>query len=168
MRDLKQSYRGIIFALRNLLNSRRDVKCKNAENALGAIMVQCVEQFVTLVNNKVVRHDWLPCWDKGCLMRLKADFIRYLYEIFPDNESYRRKCHEAYRSARSFFLENCLKDRAEWVYLNMNYSAFFYMVGETSRAQFINERLLNTLVARRCGDEIQMKLLMNLKFYNQL
>ena len=167
VRELKQSYREIILTLRSRLNLKEKVKCQNSTSVLSATLIQCVEQFAHILDNRIMHHNWLGAWDKGCLLRLKADFIRYLYEVFSDDENYQLKCHEAYRSARLFFLENSLQDQAEWVYLNMNYATFLYMIGETTTARFINEKLINSLVVRRCGKDVKEKLKFNLQFYEK-
>nr|CDS29264.1 calpain 5 [Hymenolepis microstoma] len=80
-KELRQSYRGIISALRDLLKSEKDIKCMNTLNTLRSTMVQCVEQFAVLISNKVIPNNWLPNWDKAILMRYSADFIRYLCEL---------------------------------------------------------------------------------------
>uniref|UniRef100_A0A5K3EFT1 14_3_3 domain-containing protein n=1 Tax=Mesocestoides corti TaxID=53468 RepID=A0A5K3EFT1_MESCO len=165
--ELKLSYREVVFAIRTSLHSKKAVACQNTTNALGAAFVQCVEQFVQIINNKVLCQNWLGAWDKACLMRLKADFIRYLSETFPQNEDYQRKCHDAYKSARLFFIENRLQEKAEWVYLQMNYAIFLHSVGFPSLAQYISEKLMRSLVVRRCGKDIQQKLRSNLRFYNK-
>ncbi|KAL5109067.1 hypothetical protein TcWFU_006343 [Taenia crassiceps] len=167
-RELKHSYRRIILVIRSRLSSERGVVCQNSTKALGATLMQCVEQFVHIVDDRVMRHKWLEAWDRGCLLRLKADFIRYLYEAFPANLTYQLKCREAYKSARLFFLEHGLQDKAEWVYLQMNYATFLHMLGDGSTARFINERLINSLVVRRCGKDIKAKLQLNLQFYSKL
>lgn len=164
-KELKQSYRGIISPLRDLLKSEKDVKCKNISNALRSMMVQCVEQFAVLIANKVIPNSWLPDWDKASLMRYSADFVRYLCEVFPENESYRRKCHDSYMIARSFYIENGLKDRIEWIHLNLNYSVFLHMIGDMRMARIITENLLNSLLLHRCGGEVQRRLEMNLEMY---
>ncbi|KAL5971141.1 hypothetical protein TSMEX_001147 [Taenia solium] len=166
-RELKHSYRGIILAIRSRLSSEKGIICQNSTKALGATLMQCVEQFVHIVDDRVMRHKWLEAWDRGCLLRLKADFIRYLYEAFPANLTYQLKCREAYKSARLFFLENDLQDKAEWVYLQMNYATLLHMLGDRSTARFINERLINSLVVRRCGKDIKAKLQLNLQFYSK-
>ena len=167
MRELKQSYREVILTLRSRLNTKGLIVCQNSTSVLSATLIQCVEQFVHILDNRIMHHNWLGAWDKGSLLRLKADFIRYLYEAFPSNSTYQLKCHEAYRSARLFFLENLLQDKAEWVYLNMNYATFLYTIGETNTARFINEKLINSLVVRRCGKDVKEKLKFNLQFYHK-
>uniref|UniRef100_A0A0R3XA42 Trafficking protein particle complex subunit 11 n=1 Tax=Hydatigena taeniaeformis TaxID=6205 RepID=A0A0R3XA42_HYDTA len=166
-RELRQSFRGIILTIRSRLSSEKGIICRNSTKALGAALMQCVEQFVHIVDDRVMRYKWLEAWDRGCLLRLKADFIRYLYEAFPANLTYQLKCQEAYKCARLFFLENGLQDKAEWVYLQMNYATFLYMLGNRSTALFINERLINSLIVRRCGKAIKAKLQLNLQFYSK-
>lgn len=167
-RELKHSYRGVILAIRSRLSSKKGIICQNSTKALGATLMQCVEQFAHIVDDRVMRHKWLEAWDRGCLLRLKADFIRYLYEAFPANLTYQLKCREAYKSARLFFLENGLQDKAEWVYLHMNYATFLHMLGDRSTARFINEKLIHSLVVRRCGKDIKAKLQLNLQFCSKL
>lgn len=166
-KELKQGYKEIIISLRDFLKSERKAKCKDVSNALKSMMIQCVEQFAILINNKVVPNDWLPHWDKASLLRHRADFIRYLCEVFPEIESYKKKCNDAYRIARAFCIENNLKDRFEWIHLNMNYSVFLFTSGNTRLAQVINENILNSSLFHRCDEETQRRLEANRKMYEE-
>ncbi|VDO07631.1 unnamed protein product [Rodentolepis nana] len=75
-KELRQSYRGVISALRDLFNSEKDTKCMNILNALRSMMVQCVEQFAVIITNKVIPNNWLPNWDKAILMRHNYAYIK--------------------------------------------------------------------------------------------
>lgn len=165
--ELKQTYREFISAARDLVTRKREYLTQSQQTEVQEALNYAVEQYIDIVDNKVVCQNWLSAWDKGGLLRLKADFLRYLAEADRKNEEKRRRCHEAYKNARLFFLENEMTNKAEWVYLQMNYASFLYLTGSRGAAQFLSRKIATSLVAKRCGKEIRDRLHSNLILYSK-
>ncbi len=164
--EIKQTYRDFIGTARSLITKKKDLLAESNVTEVYQALVTAVNQFSEIVDNRVICQNWLGTWEKAGMMRLKADFLRYIFEVEPTDE-FRRKCLEAYKNARLFFIENDLQNKAEWVYLQMNYASFLYSSGSQSAAHFLSKKLANSLVAKRCGKDIQQRLKSNLILYSR-
>uniref|UniRef100_A0A183TMH6 Protein kinase domain-containing protein n=1 Tax=Schistocephalus solidus TaxID=70667 RepID=A0A183TMH6_SCHSO len=166
--EIKRRYRDYVLSIRSFLTNPEVVVPQELREELKEQVRVVVEEYIRLLDEKVMRQFWAPAQDKASMLRLKADFLRYLLELNPGDETYTRRCQMTYKDTKLFFVEHRLQKTVEWVYLQMNYAAFLYMTGALSAALYISRQLTKSPLLSRCSKEVQKRLQSNLKLYQML
>ncbi|VDN29881.1 unnamed protein product [Dibothriocephalus latus] len=166
--EIKRRYREYVLSVRSLLTNPEITVPQELRGELKEQVKVAVEEYIRLLEEKVMRQFWAPVQDKGSMLRLKADFLRYLLELNPGEESYATRCQMTYKDTKLFFIEHKLQKTVEWVYLQMNYAAFLYMTGALNAALYISRQLTKSPLLSRCSKDVQKRLESNLKLYKML
>ncbi|CAL8101913.1 unnamed protein product [Calicophoron daubneyi] len=125
------------------------------------------EEFIDIVDTRVIPHFWVAVQIKGTLLRLKADYLRYLFEINPKNGSYQVRAHNAYTEAKTFFIAHRLTKSLEWYRLRLNYAALLYLDGFPTAAMFICQQLLRSSKLKSFDAAIEQRVRRNVEFFKR-
>ncbi|KAF6769495.1 hypothetical protein AHF37_12590 [Paragonimus kellicotti] len=125
------------------------------------------EEFIQIVDDRVIPYYWVSIYVKGNLLRLKADFLRYLFEIHPKNGNYQVRAHNAYTEAKTFFTTHRMTKTSEWYRSRLNYAALLYLDGFPTAALFICQQLLKSAKTKVFDSAFEKRIRKNVDFFKR-
>ncbi|CAH8562894.1 unnamed protein product [Dicrocoelium dendriticum] len=164
IRKIRSCYESLVTQLRVAilcphLDERKDT--------LKAKLRTYCEEFIQIVDERVMPYYWVSVQVKSHLLRLKADYLRYLFEIHPKNGTYQVRAHNAYTEAKSFFVSHRLTRTSEWYRLRLNYSALLYLDGFPTAAMFLCQRLLKSAKLKLFDSAFEKRIRKNVDFFKR-
>ncbi|KAA3680647.1 uncharacterized protein DEA37_0005323 [Paragonimus westermani] len=125
------------------------------------------EEFIQIVDDRVKPYYWVSIYVKGNLLRLKADFLRYLFEIHPQNGNYQVRAHNAYTEAKLFFTTHRMTKTSEWYRSRLNYATLLYLDGFPTAALFICQQLLKPSKTKAFDSVFEKRIRKNVDFFKR-
>ncbi|KER26755.1 hypothetical protein X801_07034 [Opisthorchis viverrini] len=125
------------------------------------------EEFIQIVDERVLPFYWVSVFVKGNLLRMKADFLRYLFEIHPENGIYQVRAHNAYTEAKAFFAEHRMNKSLEWCRLKLNYATLLYLDGFPTAAMFSCQQLLKSAKSKVYDARFERRVRKNVDFFKR-
>lgn len=163
-RRIKACYEKLVPSLRVIiLRSPLDEK----KEVYKSKMRDYCEEFIELVDRRIAPHFWVSTSIKGHFLRLKADYLRYLFEIHPKCGIYQVRAHNAYTEAKAFFTQNHMTKTVEWYRLRLNYAALLYLDGFPTAAMFICQQLLKSTKSKLINTTMEQRIRRNVEFFKR-
>ncbi|TGZ73051.1 hypothetical protein CRM22_001734 [Opisthorchis felineus] len=125
------------------------------------------EEFIQIIDERVLPFYWVSVFVKGNLLRMKADFLRYLFEIHPENGGYQVRAHNAYAEAKAFFAEHRMNKSLEGCRLKLNYATLLYLDGFPTAAMFSCQQLLKSAKSKVYDARFERRVRKNVDFFKR-
>ncbi|VDP68594.1 unnamed protein product [Echinostoma caproni] len=163
-RRIKTCYERLVPTLRlAILHHPIDEKKEGLKHKLR----NYCEEFIELVDHRIAPHFWVAAPIKGHFLRLKADYLRYLFEIHPKCGAYQVRAHNAYTEAKAFFTHSHMTKTVEWFRLRLNYAALLYLDGFPTAAMFICQQLLKSNKNKLMDQTMEQRIRRNVEFFKR-